>query len=300
MSWILIAFGAPILYAISTHIDKHIVERYFKNVDPAVLLTPSFSILVLPTILYLHPQALDIFTRDALIIAFSGVLYLVGLLFYLRALQKDDASVVSPLFQTIPLFGFVLGYFLLQELPTFAQTIGGLILLGGSALLSIDFGSRHRRIKKTLVVQMLIAAFVLASSAALFKFIASDYSFWTMIFWSGVGEVTFGFLLLLYPPYFKQFLTFFTRERAGIWVIGTINEGINLMGVWCGRLALLFAPLSLVQAINSTTPVFVFIIGVLLALFIPRYGKESLNRTQLVQRFLAIVGIVVGTVIIGA
>lgn len=300
MSWLLIAFGAPILYAISTHIDKHIVERYFKNVDPAVLLTPSTSLIVVPVIAYFGLGVIDIPLGDRFVVILSGFLYMTGLLFYLRALQKEDASVVSPLFQTIPIFGFILGFLFLSELPTLIQTLGGLVILGGSVVLSLNFTGTHGRIKTTLILQMLAVALALALSAMLFKLLAAEYSFWTLIFWSAVGEVSFGLLLLLYPPYFKQFLTFFTRERAGIWVIGSINEGINLLGVWCTRLALLFAPLSLVQAINSTTPAFVFIIGILLALFIPKIGRETLNKTELAQRFVAITLIVIGTIVLSS
>ena len=37
------------------------------------------------------------------------------MLFYLRALQSEEASVVAPFFQAGPLFGYVLAYFVLGE-----------------------------------------------------------------------------------------------------------------------------------------------------------------------------------------
>ena len=49
------------------------------------------------------------------LIVLSGVLYMGAMLFYLRALQSDEASVVAPFFQTVPLFGYVLAYFVLGE-----------------------------------------------------------------------------------------------------------------------------------------------------------------------------------------
>lgn len=44
--WILFAFSGPVFWAISTHVDKYLVDRYFKNSDTAVLLTiflPGFG-----------------------------------------------------------------------------------------------------------------------------------------------------------------------------------------------------------------------------------------------------------------
>ena len=38
MSWLVFALSGPILWAISTHLDKYLVERYFKDTDVMVLL----------------------------------------------------------------------------------------------------------------------------------------------------------------------------------------------------------------------------------------------------------------------
>ena len=38
MSWLFFAFSGPVLWAISVHLDKYIVERFFKESNVAVLL----------------------------------------------------------------------------------------------------------------------------------------------------------------------------------------------------------------------------------------------------------------------
>ena len=52
MSWLVFAFSGPVLWAISTHFDKYLVERYFKHTDVAVLLlfTAFIGVLTLPFI----------------------------------------------------------------------------------------------------------------------------------------------------------------------------------------------------------------------------------------------------------
>ena len=37
MSWLVYALCGPVLWAISTHLDKYLVERYFKHADVLVL-----------------------------------------------------------------------------------------------------------------------------------------------------------------------------------------------------------------------------------------------------------------------
>jgi hypothetical protein len=38
VSWVVYAFSGPVLWAISVHLDKYLVERFFKHSDVAVLL----------------------------------------------------------------------------------------------------------------------------------------------------------------------------------------------------------------------------------------------------------------------
>src|SRR6478672_1654593 len=117
MSWLVFALCGPILWAISTHLDKYLVERYFKDADVLVLLvfTALMGLVLMPLIAWLEP---GVFKRDVLsigLMALSGVLYMGALAFYLRALQGHEASVVAPFFQSSPLFGYLLAYLVLGE-----------------------------------------------------------------------------------------------------------------------------------------------------------------------------------------
>jgi drug/metabolite transporter (DMT)-like permease len=107
MAWLLFAFSGPVLWAISTHFDKYLVERYFKHSDVAVLLvfTALIGLLTLPFIAYYERTVFEPSAVSIALIVLSGVLYMGATLFYLHALQSDEASVVAPFFQTVPLFG---------------------------------------------------------------------------------------------------------------------------------------------------------------------------------------------------
>jgi hypothetical protein len=76
-------------------------------------------------------------------------------------------------------------------------------------------------------------------------------------------------------------------NTAALLSINASNELINLGGGLGNRYALLFAPLSLVQAIGSTTTLFIFAFGILLSLLYPRFGRESLSRGELMQKGIA-------------
>jgi uncharacterized membrane protein len=58
----------------------------------------------MPLILIVQPDVLRIAPLHAVIVMLNGMVYVLGLLPYLYALQRDEASIVVPLFQTSAVF----------------------------------------------------------------------------------------------------------------------------------------------------------------------------------------------------
>ena len=289
MSWIVFAFSGPVLWAISTHLDKYLVDKYFKDSNVAVLLvfTAVIGLVALPFIWLLAPDVLGVGLKGALLTAFAGVLYMGGMLFYLRALQFEEASAVAPFYQAAPLFGYVLGYVVLGETLSPPQLVGGALIVGGTALVSLQSGTSKAKFKGRLAALMLACALSLAVSALIFKLFALQDEFWPTTFWMYGGEALFGLALLGVSSYRRQFLALLHVSPRAVLSINVANELINLGGSLGTRYALVLAPLSLVQAIGSTTTLFVFGFGLLLSLFFPALGREDLSRRDLMQKGLA-------------
>ena len=183
MSWLVFALSGPVLWAISTHLDKYLVERYFKDTDVAVLVvfTALIGLLLMPVIVAFDPTVL---ARDAVSVALmmlSGILYMGAILFYLRALQGHEASVVAPFFQASPLFGYVLAYVVLGETLTGTQLLGGLLIVAGVLFVSVRNGPRRERFRWGLALPMLACGFVLSLSTLIFKIFAVRDEFWAKI-----------------------------------------------------------------------------------------------------------------------
>ena len=69
----------------------------------------------------------------------------------------------------------------------------------------------------------------------------------------------------------------------------------NMVG---NRYALISAPLSIVQAIGSTTTLFVFAFGIVLALLFPRISREDLSRRELAAKGVAAVLVAAGVALV--
>ena len=300
MSWLIFAFSGPVLWAISTHLDKYLVERYFKHSDVVLLLlfTAFMGVAVLPFIAWFEPSAINLPAGSVALIMLSGVLYMAGLLFYLRAIQSEEASVVAPFFQVAPLFGYVLAYIVLGETLSARQLAGGGLIIAGTLLVSVRFDRSVSRFKARLVLLMLGCGLAMAVSGLIFKLFALRVDFWATTFWMFIGEAIFGAVLLSIAPYRRGFIAVLRRDTAALLAISGSNELFNLGGTVGSRYALLFAPLSIVQAIGSTTTLFVFAFGVVLSVFYPRSFHEKLAVRDLAQKAVAAVVVAVGVALV--
>ncbi len=299
--WLLYAFTGPVLWAVSTHIDKYLVERFFRNSDTAVLMvfTALIGLLMLPAIALFVPDVLGVRAGDIAVMAASGALYMGAMLLYLRAIQSEEASVVAPLFQMSTLFTFALAYLFLGETLNLAQLGGAALVIAGALSLSLDRKLRLWRLKLRFVGLMLGATFVLALSSVLFKLFAVRDTFWVTTFWIYAGEGLFGIGIMAVPRYRAQFVGLFRKSPGAVLAINGANELINLGGSLGVRFASLLAPVALVSAVSSTSTLFVFAIGIVLTRFFPQLGREDLSRAALLQKGLGAVLVAGGVALLG-
>ncbi len=284
--WLAFALSGPILWAVSTHIDKFLVDKYFRHSDTAVLMvfTALLGVIALPIIWLFEPRVLALPWLATGVMTLSGVLYMGAMLFYLRAIQTEEASVVAPLFQANTLFTFALGALILHEMPGWPQLLGGALVILGALGLSLDKRMHLGNFKLRLVLLMLAATFVVALSSVVFKFFAVRDEFWSTTFWTFVGEGLFGGAILAVPKYRRQFIALFRKNPGAVIGINAANELINLGGGLGVRYASLLAPVALVSAISATSTFFVFLFSVLLTLFFPRLGREDLSARNVIQK----------------
>jgi uncharacterized membrane protein len=300
MSWLVFALCGPILWAISVHLDKYLVERYFKDADVIVLLifTALMGVVLMPIIAWFEP---GVFHRDIMsmvLMSLSGIFYMTGITFYLKALQGHEASMVAPFFQSSPLFGYVLAYLVLGETLTPTQLAGGALIIVGVLSVSIGPGRKRGRFRWELAALMLCAGFVLSLSTLIFKAFAVKDEFWATTFWMFAGEALFGVGALCIGRCRRQFLELLKSNGGALIAINASNELINLGGGLANRYALIFAPLAIVQAVGSTTTLFVFAFGVLLTLLFPKVSRENLSAREFAQKGIAAVLVAIGVTLV--
>ncbi len=298
MNWFFIALIGPLLYAVTNHIDKYILEKYFKagEVGAVVLFSALFSVIALPVVYFIEPNVFSAGWTNIAMLTVSGCLTIFCLILYLNALRDDETSMVVPFYQTIPIFGYILGYFLLGETLGPKELCAGLLILLGTTIISLDFRGGAIRFKKRVALLMTLSSLIFAIIGVVFKMVAVKEGFWLAAFWAIVGNVIIGMVLFVgVKSYRRQFLAIFKINSATVLTTVSLNELIFVAADGVTSYAMLLAPIALVMTINSFQPIFVFLIGIILTLFFPHLGKESMTRNDLAQKAVAIGIIAVGT-----
>ncbi len=151
MNWLIIAFLAPLLWAISNFIDKFLVSKYFKGGTGTLVIYSCLIGFPVALLIGVYKQYVtNIAPLTAILIALNGCLYITFLFPYFKALKKADTSIVIPFFQTIPVLGFILAFFILGETLTLKQIIASLLIIIGAVGICIKFdGKIYPKSKRT-------------------------------------------------------------------------------------------------------------------------------------------------------
>lgn len=304
MNWFFIALIAPFLWAIVNIIDKFLVSRFSqKNIERSSGGLVLFSSLIgLFTALFIGifiPNINDITFIDKLLLIITGGLSIVWIILYLYSLEIEDISTIVPYFLTVPVFGYMFGYIFLGEILTKNQILGSIIIFIGLILISIDFFEKKdkKNTKKQVIIYMLLVSIIIAISGILFKYIAIQNNFWVSSFWEYIGLGFIGLILYIFvPKYRNEFMYMNINGGRKIFLINIISEILTISGNLFTNFALLLAPVTGVYLVSSFQPAIVLIIIIISTKFFPHIISEKITHKSLVQKILAIIIMIVGSI----
>jgi drug/metabolite transporter (DMT)-like permease len=307
MNWFFIALVAPALWAVSNHIDKFLLSKYFKTqgVGPMLIFSSLIGVVIdivlLPFLLIFHHGMLtQINLSSVLFIMCGGMLFVVANIPYLYAMRQDETSTLVPIFQTIPVFAYFLALIFLKETLTIKQIFASLLIISGAVSISLDFKGNRLKIKKIILSLMLLSSFLFAVSSFIFKVVAIEGNFLTTIFWENIGFTLITIIFFFVKSYRDQFWIIFKENKAKIIGVNALNETINIIAKLIVNFATLLAPLALVWVANGFQPLFVFVFGILMTVFWPKLGIENVSKQRITQKLISILIMFIGVYFLGA
>ncbi len=297
MTWLFFALLAPFLFALTNQIDKTLLARYFTNVKATTLLfyTVIVSAIIAIGIVSFKPSVLNVPFLDAGLMFAAGILFYFAIAPFIKALSIEEASRVIPVFQIQPVLAYIFGVVLFNETLSVSQALAGVIIVAGALLISLDLDNR-RKFKAVVFGLVALSCLFYMLESVTFKFVGGHYGFWDAAFYQYLGTAFAGvFAFMMIRSYRADFKKASKAGGTKLIAGATLSAAISMGGRMAFNYSLLLAPLVMVQLVQSTQAIFVLLIGTLLAIFIPKYGKENISRKHMVQKIVSIVIVIVGT-----
>lgn len=275
-NWLIIAFVAPAMWAISCIIDVCLVsERVYEHPSDGPIISGFFS--VLPCLLiFVEPDGWDMVTATTATPALlAGACYFLHLHLYFKALFTiNDASGIETFNNTSVLLVPVLAFVLLGEqlAPKYYLAIGlafiGILILSRSGLSGI---------KRRATVYLVHAVVCLSIVMVLEEWVFRQIGYWNGVALFAVGNLLPAILVSGIRRERRSQIIGLCRRFASLFLA---TELIALVAVLASQRATDLSPsVSFVAVIECSVPAFIMLLSVGI-LFLSRYWKSIPSDTH--------------------
>ncbi|MFH1822106.1 MAG: EamA family transporter [Patescibacteria group bacterium] len=257
--------------------------------------------------------------RELSIDLLAGLLFLITLVFWYKALHQSEATRVVPIVGAlVPIFSCILSYVFLNEALGEQQFLAFFILIIGGILISVKrtrfykikdvierfknvfgnaLGGIHARYRPTqrLLINSVISALFFASYYVLIKYIYQNQPFIGGFVWSRLGSFL-GVLFILFVPAWRKLITEQRKEAqrpknlAFFLFIRILAAAAFIMLNW----AISLGSVALINSLQGVQYVFLMLLILFISARYPKVLKEELGGGVMLQKVIGVMLIVVG------
>jgi drug/metabolite transporter (DMT)-like permease len=262
-------------------------------------------------LLFLDPWVPGIFQMAVDLSA--GLLFLVTLVFWYKALHQSEATRVVPIVGAlVPIFCLILAAFFLNETISSQQIIAFFILIFGGILISVKkteiylihkvyerlkvifgdllgkIGAEYRPTRR-LLFNSVLSALLFSVFYVYMKYIYLHQPFVGAFAWSRMGSFIGAILILAVPSWRAKIREHQEEARKpknmviflGVRILASIAFIILNLAISRGNVAM-------VNALQGTQYLFLIVLVVLLSSHFPRILKEELGRGVMLQKLIGV------------
>lgn len=277
-------------FAASNVIDKIIVSRLTSNAYIPALVAGVVGYLA-AEIVHLAGKVAAVPIWFIVLAVVSGVLFSGLVTCYFQAISLEEASKIVPIFYVNQVWTAFLAAVFLEEIFTTKTYLAIVLIVGSAIYLSEPRGltsPSRRALAWTLAGTLAVAAHLV-----LMKYLlqSTEQVLGQMEFWTTSYYVRIGTLLGLLPIFLHHGGELWQLVRTGQWRALTpivASESNCVVAIFLITVATTYAPVTLVQALGATQPVFLLVFTLLLSRFWPKVHREEITTNLLIRRIVAI------------
>ena len=291
--WVIVALCSSALFGVVTIIDKRLLDHHLPGVSVLYLwIALVLTGYCLPIILFAGlPRHVP---TESLMMAFaSGIFIGIGLAAMFIGLKSDEATRAIAITQTNPIAVAILAILFLDETLNVVQWVSIVLIIIGTILISLRKFADHRVfLPSRSMPVLLISSIGLGTGFYSAKYALGSLDIWEVFALQQLG-VVFVFTAFALPSVWKSL--FLALRKKNTLLLMIFGEAIlPIIAIILGLLASDLGPISLVSAVLSTRPLFVFIISTLLST-----SRWKLMDDNLTKQTLLIKGVSISLIITG-
>lgn len=277
--WLPIAFAAPILWALVSVLDLYLVHGLYQDEWDGTLISGAFQIfpwlfVALGILRFASPP------MEVVLFALAGGgMFLASFFFYFRALFRyADSPLIHVLWNVAVIVVPIMAWAWSDERLQPVHYLGIVLAFLGSSLFAARGGLLRQgflRVAGTMVwaVLLLSASMVLQKEA--YRYASNQFLDVYLIFSLGVVLAATA-LAMLKPRTTMARIRRFAGFKSRYIALLMFAEGVSFIGTLFSQRAIDLSPSpSFVAAIESSVPVFVMLLSLLLTSVFARLGREQ-------------------------
>lgn len=295
MSWLLLAFVPPVLYASTNVIDSMLLQNIRSR--PIVFLRLANTIGALAAILFVFPlyPLIPDFSTTLLLLGI-GFIYGCTAFLYFSAIDREEVSRIMPIiFLFVPVL-FVLEKLFLKTNFTALQTAGIFLTVMGAALISYKHQLR-KTIHAAALGLALLYAFIEGFRLLLEKHALGVVHPYQLLVFENIGAAMFPLLTLFFEKKITTDTIIPGRVKKTIFIF-ILAESLILLAALAFLSASVVLPITIVSAIATSQTFFVLLFSTLVAYKRPGMIKELFDPKNILFKFISVIMIMGGITLI--
>ena len=305
MAWVIFVVVATLSDAIRIFIDNYVSDVYFKK-NGAVsqkLFYGIASVIISPIIL-----AFSGFDFEAvgvpviLMILFAGVLAGIAGIPYYKALEIEESTNIGIFMQLAPVLYLILGWFFLGETFSPFQLVAFAFIIAAPVMIVLTTRKRSRKVKiRAVFYAFLYVLIAVIGNLFLVKAGTNGQNLVGGLALFVLGKSITNILIVQSKSKWrKRFKVVLRNSKRKVLRPMMVNLLMGTVKDFTYRAALITAPAVAVAsaASDSTEPILIFFMGIVLTLIWPKFGREKLDKRTVLVHLIATVMVVTGVVLL--
>lgn len=300
MLWIILSAINALGYAICGFTDNYVTDVLFKaKGQESIKIFSGASYILTAIVLFSIFGVQDVGIGRMAWLLLAGILSSTASIPYYRALKSEETTTASIFLQLTPVI------YLIADAAIFGEHISSIQMLGFLTVIMapivIMLSRRHkkaRRLEFKAAGGFLLYVILAAASGVITAHAGEGFEFTTTFSWFMLGRGVMDFIYYFsHQSWRKRFRYVSKHSGKQLFIALTASQLVFLFAEFAGRYALIIGTPALVSVVsNALEMILVFVLGIVLSIIVPKFGREKLSRhivaAHLVATILAVVGII--------